>query len=234
VSSERQVPNTQEILAKHHRDGEQFAALMRDTFHQRFNDVFWATWDTWCGPHLREAGAAVLDLGTGPGLFLAEVARRYPSVRPLGVEVAPWMFEAMSALPPGAEVFNADLHDPHHPLADATVSAALASVVLHELNQPVRALQEVHRCLRSGAPLVLYDWVRAPLSQYLGTQGHADLAFDLTTPPSTLDDIFTHFIEHNRFSADDLAFILDRVGFNIVERTSIKDGQFVRFVAHKR
>lgn len=223
---------THAILAKHHRDGEQFAALMRDTFHQRFNDAFWAFWDQWCGPHLT-AGAAVLDLGTGPGLFLAEVARRYPGIRPLGVEVAPWMFEAMSALPPNAEVFNADLHDPTLPLPSNSVSAALASVVLHELNQPVRALQEVYRCLRPGAPFLLYDWVRVPLSQYLTYQGHTAAAFDPATSPAALDDIFTHFIEHNRFSPDDLAFLLQRVGFTISDRTTLRDGHYARFIAHK-
>jgi SAM-dependent methyltransferase len=223
---------THDLLAKHHRDGEQFAALMRDTFHQRFNDAFWQAWEQWCGPHLTE-GAAVLDLGTGPGLFLAEVTRRYPGVRALGVEFAPWMFEAMSALPPGAEVFNADLHDPNLPLPDDSVSAALASVVLHELNQPVRALREVYRCLRPGAPLFLYDWVRVPLSQYLSLQGHDAAAFDPASSPAALDDIFTHFIEHNRFSGDDLTFILQRLGFTIAARADLRDGHFVRLIAHK-
>jgi arsenite methyltransferase len=224
---------TQEILAKHHRDGAHFAQLMKTTFAQRFNDAFWQTWDQWMGAALRP-GASVLDLGTGPGLFLAEVARRYPGIKPIGVEIAPWMFESMSELPATAQVLTADLHDPKLSLASDSVDAALASVVLHELNQPVRALQEVHRCLKPGGFFLVYDWVRAPLSQYLRAQGHEHTAFDPSTSPATLDDIFTHFIEHNRFSREDLGYLLEHVGFSVVESASMREGQFARLVASKR
>ena len=32
------LKNTQEMLAKHHRDGEAFAQMMKDTYASRFND----------------------------------------------------------------------------------------------------------------------------------------------------------------------------------------------------
>ena len=143
------MQQTQEMLAKHHRDGEAFAQLMKDTFEERFGDEFWALWQANIGPVLPEK-PTILDLGTGPGMLLKAFAERYPGVRAIGVECAPYMLNASVELPVGCEIISADLHDPHLPLAEGSVDAAIASVVLHEMHQPVRAMQEVHRCLKRG------------------------------------------------------------------------------------
>jgi len=75
------------------------------------------------------------------------------------------------------------------------------------------------------------DWVRAPLSQYLESSELA--VFDRQTNVDALEDLFIHFIEHNRFSVDDLVFMLENTGFHILENTPLKDGQMARLVAEK-
>lgn len=222
--------DTQEMLARHHREGAQFAQLMKDTFAGRFNDDFWQDWDQWIEPCLG-ATPTILDLGTGPGLFLHEMVRRYPGAHAIGVECMPYMIAAAGVLPEGCEIFESDLHQPHLPLAEGSVDAALAAVVIHELNQPLRALQEIHRCLKPGGRLCLLDWVRVPLQQYL--TGEDVNVFDTTLTTSQIEDTFIHFVEHNRFSREDLIFLLERCGFKIIASKSIRDGQFARIVAEK-
>jgi ubiquinone/menaquinone biosynthesis C-methylase UbiE len=224
------VKKTQEMLAKHHRDGEVFAQLMKDTFASRFNEAFWAFWEECIRPHLSDS-PAVLDLGTGPGLFLRALVGRYPEIKAYGVECAPYMLDAVDSLPDNAKIITADLHDPHLPLEDNSVDAAVASVVLHEMHQPVKTLFEIQRCLKPGGVFYILDWVRAPLDIYLE---NSDVKpFDRNTSAAALEDLFVHFIEHNRFSREDLEFLLRNTGFDIVESTPLLGGRQARLLAKK-
>lgn len=226
------LKNTQEMLAKHHRDGEAFAQIMKDTFVNRFNDEFWAVWAKNIEPVLSE-NPTVLDIGAGPGMFLKALVERYPNGRAVGVECAEYMIDAVENLPDNAQIQTADLHDPHLDLGDNSVDAAVASVVIHEMNQPVRALQEVFRCLKHGGRFYILDWVRTPLDQYLDAETGEMSVFDQETPVEVIDDYFIHFIEHNRFTAEDLEFMLIQTGFKVIEKTLLKDGRHARLIAEK-
>jgi len=225
------LQQTQAMLTKHHRDGEAFVQLMKDTYAGRFNENFWALWNTRIVPVLGES-PVILDLGTGPGTFLRDVHQRHPQARAIGVECAEYMLEAANNLPEGCEIITADLHDPHLLLTDNSVDVVIASVVLHEMHQPVRTLQEMRRCLKPNGIFYVMDWVRAPLAQYLTDSELA--VFDRQTPVDALEDLFIHFIEHNRFSIDDLAFMLENTGFRVLEKTPLKEGRMARLVAEKK
>jgi len=229
---EQTIKRTQEMLAKHHRDGEAFAQIMKDTFAGRFNDEFWDVWAKNIEPVLPE-NPTVLDLGTGPGMFLKAFLERYPNGRAVGVECAEYMINAVEGLPENAQILAADLHDPHLELDDNSVDVAVASVVIHEMNQPVRALQEVFRCLKSGGRFYILDWVRTPLNQYLDAETGEISVFNQTTPVKTIDDYFIHFIEHNRFTAEDLEYMLIQTGYKVIEKTLLKDGRHARLIAEK-
>lgn len=230
--SER-LQQTQAMLAKHHRDGERFAEMMKKGFADRFNEDFWSEWDRWI-KSVYSASPVVLDLGAGPGMFVRAVAERTPGLRAIGIECAPYMLEAVEALPAGCEIITEDLHDPHLPLADASVDAAMASVVLHEMSQPLRALQEMQRCLKSGGRLYILDWVRAPLETYIRAQTEEARVFERSTPVDELDDLFIHFIEHNRFSREDLIYMLNMCGFSVLHSRIMKEGRYAHIVAEKR
>lgn len=224
------LQDTQTMLSKHHREGEQFAQLMKDSFSGRFNEDFWSEWQQWIEPVLPPR-PIILDLGTGPGLFLHEMVNRYPGARAIGVECMPYMIAAAGELPTGCEIIEADLHEPKLPLADGSVDAALAAVVIHEMNQPLRALQEIARCLKPGGRLCLLDWARVPLAQYL--ESEAVDVFNPAWSTSQIEDSFIHFVEHNRYSKDDLEFLLQHTGFTVHSSSSIRNGQFVRIIAEK-
>lgn len=224
---------TQEMLAKHHRDGERFARLMEETFDSRFDEHFWAAWQKWVEPAY-SSRPVVLDLGAGPGLFVKALAKRYPGIRAIGIEVAPYMLAAVGALPAGCEIIEEDLHEPRLPLADASVDAVMASVVLHEMDQPLRTLQEISRVMRPGGRFYITDWVRAPLEVYVRNQTDEARVFGGEITTEELEDFFIHFIEHNRFSREDLIYLLNHTGFAVIHTELVKEGRFSRIVAERR
>ena len=226
------LKDTQKMLAKHHRDGKAFAQIMKDTFAGRFNDEFWDMWAKNIHPVLSK-NPTVLDIGTGPGMFLKVFLERYPDGRAIGVECAEYMINAVEGLPENAEIQTADLHDPHLDLEDNSVDAAVASVVIHEMNQPVRALQEVFRCLKPGGRFYILDWVRVPLQQYMDAEMGKNSVFSQNVSVEHIDDLFIHFIEHNRFTVDDLEFILEKTGYRVIEKSLLKNGSHARLIAEK-
>jgi SAM-dependent methyltransferase len=227
-----EMKRTQVMLAKHHRNGEQFARLMKETFTSRYDEAFWLSWEEWVAPAL-STPPVVLDLGTGPGLFLKTLAKAYPGVRAIGVECAPYMLNAIGELPAGCDVVTADLHDPTLPIDSGSVDVVVASGVLHEMNQPVRALQEAYRCLRPGGRIMIVDWVRGQLERYLRDAEVTAQIFDRKTTVEELNDVFLHFTQHNRFSREDLAYILSRCGFEVLSSAPMRNGRFGRLVAIK-
>jgi arsenite methyltransferase len=119
------------------------------------------------------------------------------------------------------------------PLEDGSVDAVMASVVLHEMNQPVRTLLEMNRCLKPGGRLYIADWVRAPLEVYIRAQTEEARVFDPNTPVDEVEDLFIHFIEHNRFSREDLIYLLNKTGFSLLHSEIAKEGRYARLIAEK-
>ena len=216
------LSQTQAMLKKHHRDGPAFAKLMEESFAGRFGEEFWEMWDKNIAPTL-SPNSTVVDLGTGPASFPKALAGKYPEMNIYGVEAATYMVEAAGELPSNVEIVVADLHDPHLSFADGSIDVAVASVVVHEMLQPVRMFQEIKRILRQGGIFYVYDWVRVPLSQYLAKNEF--YPFDGTHSVDELDDLFVHFIEHNRFSFEDLKYLLTSAQFKILDTGNKNNGQ---------
>jgi ubiquinone/menaquinone biosynthesis C-methylase UbiE len=223
---------TREILHKHHRDGEHFAQIMIEGFSNRFGEDFWSFWQQWMEP-VQGNKPVLLDLGCGPGMFLNAIKAQYPTIRAYGIEVAEYMLDAMVSLSDGCEIIEADLHDPHLPFADASVDVVFASVVIHEMEQPVKALQEIYRCLKPGGRFFIIDWVRAPLETYLNAQTDPVTVFDGSMDNAALSDLFVHFIEHNRFSCDDLIYLLKQCHYKVIFSEVMREGRMAHLIAEK-
>lgn len=209
-------------LLAHHRDFAAFADAMVESHARRFDDVFWAFARTYAPARV----ATVVDLGTGPGLLLPTLRELFPSAQAIGVDGQPEMLaraRALCAQTPGTAVIDHDVSSGAVPgLADGVADVVVASMVLHELPVPVRLLDEARRLLVDGGLLLLADWIRQPLADY--SEGKR---------PDTLD-AFTHFSEHCRYTAQDVAWLVERSGFVVTEWMARRHGRFILLAAHKR
>jgi len=221
------MQDTLTTLAQHHVDGEKFMQLMKDTAANRFDDAFWAVWADWISPVLSEP-PQIADFGSGPGMLLQKLSDRYPQAHLMAVECAPWMLAELSRY----KVIEHDLHEPNLPIADNSLDAITAIFLIHELTQPIQLLQSIHRCLKPGGRCLIVDWVRVPLDGYIASEAREDI-FDSNTSDETLSKIFTHFMEHNRYSRDDVAWMLQRMGFSVLENVPLQEGRFGRWIVEK-
>lgn len=116
------------------------------------------------------------DLGCGTGEMTAALA---PFVgRVIGVDAAPEMLEAAAERLGDTGIVEFRQGDLEAlPLDDAMLDAAVLSLVLHHVAQPVRVLAEARRVLRPGAPLIIVDMVPHQREEYRDEMGHLWLGF---------------------------------------------------------
>jgi ubiquinone/menaquinone biosynthesis C-methylase UbiE len=148
----------------------------------------WVSAEELVGP-LVEAGAAVVaDLGSGTGFYTDDVAPHVETV--YGVDVQPEMHDRYreKGTPENVELVASDVAD--LPFADGELDGAVSTMTYHEFASDA-AMAELARVVRSGGPVVTFDWTR----EGDGARG----------PPV-----------EERFAADDAVAALDAVGFEVV------------------
>lgn len=112
----------------------------------------------------------VLDVGTGTGGLLRELARRRDRPRSvIGVDDSPAMLRKAPALPDGWSLQRADAR--RLPFADGRFSAVTAAYLLHVVDPPTRRqiIGECRRVLRAGGRFVAVTpaWPRRRLARML-------------------------------------------------------------------
>jgi 2-polyprenyl-3-methyl-5-hydroxy-6-metoxy-1,4-benzoquinol methylase len=98
------------------------------------------------------AGASVLDVGCGEGVFASELARA--GARVVGVDVAEEPLRRARARDPGLKVRLIDGEGPWE-LPDAAFDVVWAGEVIEHVVDTAAWLSEVRRVLRSGGSLLL-------------------------------------------------------------------------------
>ena len=109
-------------------------------------------------------GGAVLDVGTGPGVLLSELARLRPDLQLTGIDLSSDMITAAKRnLTPHATRATALVGDVTQlPLADRSVDLIVSSFSLHHWDNPQAAIPELARVLRPGGRVHIYDFRFAP------------------------------------------------------------------------
>ena len=222
----------QQILRHHGGDGEHARKMITQTYADRHDDAFWQFWQQAMHPVI-DAGDGLLDLGAGTGLFVKDLAERYPESKVIGFEAAPYMLEAQVELPSHACIEADDLNQPGLVIAENSVAAVMCNMVVHELIQPVLMFQAVYRWLKPGGRFCIIDLVRQPLQDYLTHRYPNAEISQGQLEREDLEDAFEHFLEHNRYHAPDIVYMLEAVGFKLVEQTELKNGRMVRLVVEK-
>jgi ubiquinone/menaquinone biosynthesis C-methylase UbiE len=111
------------------------------------------------------AGESVLDVGCGPGFYAEELLEVVgPEGRVVGIDASPEMLAAATAR--CARHANVAFHRGDAtalPVADASFDAALCVQVLEYVPDATGALAEIHRALRPGGRVVVWDidWATA-------------------------------------------------------------------------
>ncbi|MDG4824601.1 class I SAM-dependent methyltransferase [Asanoa sp. WMMD1127] len=111
-------------------------------------------------------GARVLDVGTGPGILLLELARLRPDLDLTGIDLSPDMVATagrhLAPFGDRARVRTADVTD--LPFPDGSFDLIVSSLSLHHWDHPEAAAPELTRTLRPGGRIQIYDMPFAPFS----------------------------------------------------------------------
>ncbi|KAI0673225.1 S-adenosyl-L-methionine-dependent methyltransferase [Trametes maxima] len=101
----------------------------------------------------------VVDLGTGTGQWVLDVAREFPHVRFYGVDIVP----IATRYPPPNVIF--EMHDIMEPFryASGTIDMVHARSITMAIRDYRALLQEVGRMLRRGGLFVSCEWGRYPI-----------------------------------------------------------------------
>lgn len=112
-------------------------------------------------------GAAVLDVGTGPGVLLVELARLRPDLTLTGVDLSPDMIAAAQRnLAPFGDRAGARVGDVTAlPFPDKSFDLVVSSLSLHHWEAPEAAAPELMRVLRPGGRVSIYDFPFAPFEK---------------------------------------------------------------------
>jgi ubiquinone/menaquinone biosynthesis C-methylase UbiE len=112
------------------------------------------------------AGASVLDVGTGPGLLLVELARMRPDLRITGVDLATDMVETarrnLSSFADRTTAVVGDVSD--LPFEDDSFDLVMSTLSLHHWGDPSAGGAELARVLRAGGQIRIYDLRSAPFA----------------------------------------------------------------------
>lgn len=203
-------------LKEHHVDFSDFLRVMEETHGGRFDSIFWSFVERSLpfSPH------HILDAGTGPGLFALDLLKRFPHAVVRALEIQPEMLKAARVRLSDKKQINlieADVGQPWPAEVrnGGSLDLVVASMVLHELEVPYRALEQAARALRPDGRLIIYDWVRQPLSAYLGGE----------LPDSRAK--VTHFSEHCRYEPADYIWMCERAGLSCLDWMLVHQGKHV-------
>lgn len=107
---------------------------------------------------------AVLDVGTGPGVLIAEIARQRPDLQVSGIDRSADMITAanhtIGQLGDRVSARVGDVTNLAFP--DSSFDLVVTTFSLHHWDDVASAVPELARVLRPGGALYVYDFQRAP------------------------------------------------------------------------
>lgn len=113
----------------------------------------------------------VLDVGTGPGVLVAEIARRRSDLHITGADLSADMVAAaernLLRFGARAQARVGDVTD--LPFADDSFDLIVSSFSSHHWDDPEGAVPELARVLKPGGRLAIYDFQYAPFDTIVAT-----------------------------------------------------------------
>ncbi|HHT00774.1 MAG TPA: class I SAM-dependent methyltransferase [Thiomicrospira sp.] len=221
-----------QILRHHGGDADHARQMITQSYERRHDNEFWEFWNAQMGVTIAK-GDCLLDLGAGIGQFVEDLALRYPDNTVMGIDAADYMLTAQLSLPENARMLKDDLNEPAAHIEEGKVATVMANMLVHELPQPINMFKAVYKWLKPGGRFCIIDLVRQPLADYLNHKFPDGELWNTDVPREEIEDVFEHFLEHNRYHAEDMIFMLESLGFKVIENTPQRGGRFVRLVVEK-
>ena len=227
------LEKTQQQILRHHGGNPELARnMITQTYERRHDNDFWEFWNAQMGTAINKHDV-ILDLGAGIGQFVEDLAIRYPENRIIGIDAAEYMLTAQVSLPENARMLKDDLNEPKAHVENQTAATVMANMLVHELPQPVNMFKAVYQWLKPGGRFCIIDLVRQPLADYIEHKFPENSLWQTEVARDEIEDVFEHFLEHNRYHTADLIYMLQACGFKIIEQTPQKGERFIRIVAEK-
>lgn len=227
------LEKTQQQILKHHGgDGEFARKMVTQSYERRHDNAFWEFWNAQLGTQVNRHDV-LMDLGAGIGQFVEDLAIRYPENTVIGIDAAEYMLTAQVTLPDNARMLKDDLNEPQAHVEANTVAAVMANMLVHELPQPVKMFKAVYQWLKPGGRFCIIDLVRQPLENYMEHKYPEGALWNSEIARDEIEEVFEHFLEHNRYHTEDLIYMLKSCGFSMIESTPQREGRFIRIVVEK-
>ena len=111
---------------------------------------------------LRSPSGKVLDVGTGPGTLVREIARSFPWLQVYGIDLSEDMIRlahAHARREQLAERVHFESFDVAHlPYPDQSFDMVVSTISMHHWSELEQPLRELHRVLRPGGRVWIYDF----------------------------------------------------------------------------
>ncbi len=160
-----------------------------------------------------ESPDRLLDVGCGTGVLTGELISRFGADRISAVDPAPTFVAATAAAYPDVDVREASAEE--LPYDDATFTAALAQLVVHFMDDPVKGVREMRRVTRRGGRVSACVW------DHGGGRGPLSLFWDIAR---RLDPNITDESDLAGSRAGDLERIFVEAGLAHVEEGALRVG----------
>ncbi len=192
-------------------------SIMVETHDFRFPLFYWQTLEAFVPLKTTKKGT-LLDLGTGPGLFVRDIISAYPNLTATGVDESEAMvsYAKQMKLPRArAKIYKRDISSGKTNLKDRPFDFITMNFVFHHLPSPLSLLDNLkHNLLSKNGYFIIYDWVRTSLEDYV--EFHKLMGRNMPE-----DAAFEMFSEHGKYGEDDLEWLLGREGFKLENKESI-------------
>ncbi|UCG31617.1 MAG: metalloregulator ArsR/SmtB family transcription factor [Phycisphaerales bacterium] len=164
---EQMAQRLKAVLRESREQSESFFSSVAYRWDQLREEHFGASFHLEALTGLLPSDWTVADVGTGTGFLLPVLARTFRSV--IAVEMVPEMLSMARSRPDLEDVDNISFRQgslEKLPVQDESADLALAVLVLHHVESPPAALEELGRIVKPGGRLLIVEQAAHSLSEF--------------------------------------------------------------------